>query len=213
MEFHQFIDQLRKALQQELPGQRAQFKMAPKERILGKAARLLNPNAKLSAVLCMIYPINGRPHTLLTLRNSYGGVHSAQVSFPGGKQDPADPTLMATALREAEEEVRATVKEEQVLGELTEMYIPPSGYLIHPFIAALDDRPGFRKDVREVHTLIEIPIDLLLDDAIVKRKKIKVSMGNLRLSYPYFDVYGHTVWGATAMMLSELKEVVKGFSD
>jgi len=206
--FTEFIEILSVALKGVLPAEPAQFKMAPKGRLLRKVALLLNPIPKLSAVLVLLYPKNKELHLVLMLRNEYNGVHSAQVSFPGGKRENKE-SLQKTALREAEEEIGVDAKKVKIIGKLSDLYIPPSGYLVTPFVGYSNKSPEFNPDPTEVQRIIEVPVSLIMDESTVKRKKIKVSTGNLKLNYPYFDVYGHTVWGATAMMLSELKEIIR----
>ena len=183
--------------------------MAPYERILQAAAFKMIKKPVKSAVLVLFYEKEDGINLVLILRKKYHGVHSAQVSFPGGKHDPEDEALKLTALRETEEEVGIKKEDIHVIGQLTDLYIPPSNYLVQPFVGYLEQTPEFTPEPKEVEEVIEAPLSLLLDDSIMGKKKIKVSARNLKINYPYFDVKGHTVWGATAMMLSELKEVLQ----
>lgn len=203
------IDQLKKELKQVLPGEEAQFAMAPYLKNLRKTALAENPAPKLGAVLILIYPFNKQPHTLLMLRNAYNGVHSAQMSFPGGKKDETDPTLEATALRETEEETGIRTKSVKILGKLSQVYIPPSGFLVQPYIGYLPERPQLKPDKKEVKELIETPLHLIINDKTIETKNIKLHNGLIINNTPYFNIFGHTVWGATAMMLGEFKMILK----
>lgn len=207
--FINFIKNLESELQQPLPGEEAQFAMAPYQRRLRKNAWSENPSPRLSAVLVLIYPFNNEPHTLLMLRNAYEGVHSAQVSFPGGAKDETDETLEATSLREAEEETGIQKNKVKIIGKLSQVYIPPSGFLVQPFIGYMEEKPLLKPDIKEVKELIETPLRILIDDNTIKTKNIQLSTGFIMNDTPYFDIYGNTVWGATAMMLGELKEILK----
>ena len=209
-DFSTFISSLETALQRPLPGKEAQFKMAPYDRVLKLIADAFTTKRfKESAVLCLFYPKNREPHFTLILRNTYKGVHSAQIGFPGGKVEEEDTSLEQTALRETEEEVGVQRDQVKIIGALTDLYIPPSGFLVHPFIGYLETAPEFIPDRTEVNKIIETPLSVLMDESIVGRKKITVSTTKLKVNYPFFDIQGETVWGATAMMLSELKEIIK----
>ena len=209
MDLLPFIKAITNEFKNPLPGKKAQFKMAPYERILQAAVLKHISKPKKSAVLILLYPKEEKIHIVLILRNKYKGVHSAQVSFPGGKKDKNDMNLKETALRETEEEVGINKKSITIIGELTDLYIPPSGFLVQPYLGYTTQTPDFKGDPKEVDTIIEAPLELLLDDSIIGSKKIKVSALNRRISYPFFDVQGHTVWGATAMMISEFREILK----
>ena len=208
--FAAFVTSLKTALSKPLPGQKAQFKMAPYERILKNLTKkFIWKKPKESAVLCLFYPKNGEPHFALILRNTYKGVHSAQVSFPGGKVDEFDNSLKDTALRETEEEIGVNKSDIEILGKLTEVFIPPSGFQVQPFVGFINAAPNFTPNPDEVSKIIGVPLSILMDESIVGKKKITVSVTKLKINYPYFDILGETVWGATAMMLSELKELIK----
>ena len=207
--YKDFIENLQKAFDHPLPGEEAQYRMAPYERTLREEAMRSNSNPTPGAVLILIYPVNGVPHTILMLRTSYDGVHSSQVSFPGGKKDPDDESLKHTALREAKEEVGVSGAEVEVMGKLSQVFIPPSGFLATPFIGYVKEKPQFRPDPKEVDTLIEVEVSHITDERIVKKTDIRLHAQNITITAPYFDIQGHVVWGATAMMLSELKEILK----
>lgn len=209
MDFEIFQKKLTQELQQPLPGIDSQLKLAPYARATRKMAKELDQNPRLSAVLALLFPKNNEPHILLTLRNSYQGVHSQQVSFPGGKQEQSDLSFKHTALRETKEEVGIEPESIRILGQLTEVYIPPSRFLVYPFVGTISTIPKYQKDDYEVAEIIECSINQLLDDTIIKEKDIFVNTTQLKMRTPYFDINGHVVWGATAIMLSELKDVIK----
>ncbi len=206
--FNQFIQQLKSSLQKELPGEKAQFKMAPLGR-MNKQELITKYGVPIpSAVMILFYPVNDQPHFVLTVRNTYPGAHSGQVSFPGGRKDEADESLLFTALRETEEEIGVSKNQLEVIGALTDLYIPVSKFMVHSFVVFANERPEFKPDVREVVELLEVPVALILEDSTVKEKEIFIELRNSKIQAPYFDIFGHTVWGATAMMLSELKQVL-----
>jgi 8-oxo-dGTP pyrophosphatase MutT (NUDIX family) len=209
MNFEDFQTKLSLQLQKPLPGIESQLKLAPYARVTRKMAQNIDAMPRLSAVLALLFPKNNEPHVLLTLRNSYNGVHSKQVSFPGGKQEEFDDSFEQTALRETQEEVGISPESIQVIGQLTEVYIPPSRFLVHPFVGVTSSSPVFKPDAHEVSEIIECSISQLLDDSIIKEKDIFVTTTQLKMKTKYFDVNGHVVWGATAIMLSELKDIIK----
>ena len=208
MYFDLFQSKLLAELEKPLPGIESHYKLAPYRGLTRKKAQEQDPNPRLSAVLALLFPKNNEPHVLLTLRNSYKGVHSKQVSFPGGKREKIDKSFEQTALRETEEEVGISPKSIKVIGKLTEVYIPPSGFLVHPFVGVTSFSPIFKPDAHEVSEIIECSISQLLDDSIIKEKYIFVTT-HRKIKTKYFNVNGHVVWGATAIMLSDLKDIIK----
>ena len=192
-----------------LPGETAHRLLAPKARVQTSQAKTQpNFNPRMSAVLVLLYPHEGELRNVLIRRPEYQGTHSGQIAFPGGKQEPEDVDLVETALREAEEEVGVTRNSIEVISALSEVYIPPSNFLVHPHLAFTTERPDFVADQLEVAEIVEYPVSRLLDPDVLKPKKIQFSNGFV-LDTMYFDIHGHVVWGATAMMLSELRVLLE----
>lgn len=204
VELNDWQKKLKFQLSLPLPGEEAQLRMAPSIR------RMVGPpnGAKLSSVLILLFLKNSKIYSVLTLRNEYGGLHSGQVSLPGGKPEAGDTNLFQTALRETQEETGLDTKPVELLGELSHIYIPVSNFLVHPYIAYHPENPVFSPDLREVRELIQWELFDLLEDSLVASKEITYGNGSKLLS-PYYAIRGHTVWGATAMILSELKEVLR----
>lgn len=190
-----------------MPGLQAQLLMAPGTRghLLPRIIEKYAKTAKKAAVLCLLFPKNNSLFFVLIKRVSYPGVHSNQVGFPGGKMEQGESALQA-ALRETEEEIGVTVNESSILGALTELYIPPSNFLVYPYVAFINKAPTFALDKKEVNYLIEAPIDELLNSSNIKTKEMKLSYGTFE--NPYFNMQNEIVWGATAMMLSEFREIL-----
>ncbi|MFM1875448.1 MAG: hypothetical protein RL266_1185 [Bacteroidota bacterium] len=192
-----------------LPGLNAQLKMASGLRAKAAASFKLDASkAKIGAVLIVLFPDeNGVLRTVLMKRPDYDGTHSGQVSFPGGKVEEKDADVVATALREAKEEVNISPNEVKVLGRLTELYIPPSNFLVHPVLGVLSKPPQLIPDRHEVESIHIPELSYLLREDIIDETEIQLSTG-YRLRTPSFKVDGHIVWGATAMIISELKDIV-----
>ena len=205
--FNILSDQLKQALQQSLPGETAQNLMSPPYRVPTKEYLKSNPNPKKSSVLILIYPKNSLPHFVLTLRHDYNGAHSGQVSFPGGKIEKRDLTLEATALRETEEEIGVDSAYINVIGKLTGLYIPVSGYWVNPFVGFCNQNPTFNINTKEVKQLIEVPINEIVKNDIISTYNFTLR-DNTKVEVPCYKINGHIVWGATAMMLAELREIL-----
>jgi 8-oxo-dGTP pyrophosphatase MutT (NUDIX family) len=203
-----FIEQLKIRLQQPLPGEAAQFRMAPvnRQRISQEHTGKYKPVK--SAVLILLFPAEASIHTLLIQRTEYDGVHSAQIAFPGGKFDDTDTDLQQTALRETQEEIGVDPKQVEIIGKLTDIYITPSNYLVSPFVGVLSTLPALTIDTHEVQQVITTDLFHLNNSAIRSEKKIMHSNGS-KIKTPYYEVRGLTVWGATAMMISELNAVAE----
>lgn len=187
----------------------AHLKMAPIERM--DALKKLNKDhltPKIAAVMMLVYPKNGISHTVLIIRNSYPGVHSSQIAFPGGKTELFDKDLAQTALRETEEEVGVHSSSIEVIRPFTEVYIPPSNFMVTPFLGFTETTPKFILQPEEVAGIIEMPLHELFNDQIVVERKLMTSYA-IAVDVPAFKVQEHIVWGATAMMISELKETFR----
>jgi 8-oxo-dGTP pyrophosphatase MutT (NUDIX family) len=205
-----FMDLLKDRIKTSLPGKEAQLKMASTVRNKELNFSYDTSTATTSGVLILLYPYLSRLHTVFILRQTYDGVHSGQVSFPGGRREDSDVTLINTALREAEEEVNIKAEQVKVLGTLSELYIPPSNYLVLPVIGFAENRPEFKPDTTEVAEIIEADISFLFDKQLLKTKTIDIK--GFKIEAPYFDVQGHVVWGATAMILNELKVIIESLN-
>lgn len=208
MDFDGLISRISQALDEPLPGWNAHKLGTPSNRKGRLQDMSRDPNPRMSAVLALLYPKEGELHVALMRRAEYKGTHSRQVSFPGGKQEEQDEDFLATALREANEEMGIDREQVLILGQLTEVYIPPSRFLVYPFVGFMESRPAFVLN-EEVEELIEVPLNHLLDDENLKSKQMTFPNYPEPVNVPYFDVFDNHVWGATAMMIKELKVVVK----
>ena len=208
MEFESFLSLISKIDQGKLNGIYSHKKMIPEERINFSQKEILKLNPKKAAVLALFYPdINNKTKFLLTLRASYGGTHASQISFPGGKFDHLDLDLQHTALRETFEEVGIESKKIKILKQMSDTYIPPSNFLVSPFIGLHHGTPAFNYN-HEVEALIEVNLTDLLNDKTIATKNLSTSyMKNIDV--PCYILNNYTVWGATAMILSEIKDFLK----
>lgn len=199
-------------MQEELPGFMAHQIMAPYQRKSAQQVKDEHKKVKEAATMMLIYPKNGKWYFALMLRPDYDGVHGGQVSFPGGKMELNESPEQA-ALRELEEEIGVDSSRVKVLGKLTDVYIPPSNILVYPYIGYIDFEPVFYPDPQEVESILEVPLDDVFNEELVKQKKIEVGKYTeqpIFIEVPYFEFCYETVWGATALMISEFKEMLKG---
>lgn len=203
------IERLRVRLQQPLPGRSAQ------ERMTGRVVSMplkVPDNAKPSAVLCLLFPQNDELYLLLMKRREDNTAHSGQVSFPGGRYDTTDADLKATALREAHEEIGILSSEVDILGALTPLYIPVSNYNVYPYVGYAKQKPEYNLSHNEVSYTIEVPLSSLLHtERKVKTDVISPALpGVIRNVNAYKLEDGTVIWGATAMIISELEAVLAG---
>ena len=201
--FAPFVRQLRADLAGVLPGRAAQYEMAPQPRPSGALPYdQPRPDARRGGVLALLYPNEEQLYLVLILRPTYNGVHSGQVAFPGGGFEEGDGDLVQTALREAYEEVGVPVTSVTVLGQLSPLYVFASNYLVFPTVAWAPMHPFFKIDPYEVAQLLEVPLAALLDPA--NRRVEPRALRDRLADVPFYFVHGQKIWGATAMMLSEL---------
>jgi 8-oxo-dGTP pyrophosphatase MutT (NUDIX family) len=191
-----------------LPGSEAQDRMSSRPRLSIEEYLRRNPDYRESAVMLLLYPSGGSVHTLLIERPSYEGVHSGQLALPGGRKEQTDTDLLHTAIRETHEEIGVLISREQVIGSLSPLFIPPSKFLVHPFVAYLETQPDFIPDAREVESLIEVNLALFTDDSVKQRRRIHVGE-NMFVEAPCYEIGDKLLWGATAMMFSELEAAIK----
>jgi 8-oxo-dGTP pyrophosphatase MutT (NUDIX family) len=203
------IADVRKALTCSLPGLSAQLGMAPGYPTAALMDRTPPPEPKEAGVLVLFYPHDDQLYFPLTQRTDTVESHKGQVSLPGGAREGHE-SLTDTALRETCEELGACADNWTLLGQLTPLYISASGFRINPFVAYSPARPDFKPDPVEVAELIETPLSLLLDPATVRRQEWQLRGSAVEV--PYYHICGHKVWGATAMVLSELVTLLRGGS-
>ena len=208
MNFDQFHRILESALQQPLPGSDAQHALAPLGRphFIPKDAEV--NNIRKAGVMALFINTDSKPHLVLIERATSKGVHSGQIAFPGGEVEKEDLSFKETALRETEEEIGLKASEIEVFGSFSPIYIPPSNFLVYPFTGIYHSEPTFVLQVSEVANIITIDFNHFLLDSSIVEQTINVRGFNMKV--PTFYIDGHTIWGATAMMLSELRQMIIG---
>lgn len=208
MDFQYFLKFIPQLIQEELPAAVSHEKMMPLQRKeLLEKMNFNEINPKEAAVTMLFYPKNEETHLVLIVRNSYKGVHSAQIAFPGGKFEPEDADLQTTALRETEEEIGISRDKIEIVKAFSSLYIPPSNFMVYPFLGICKEEIQFVPDPTEVAAIIELPLKVFRDDHILTIENLSTSYASL-IEVPAFKIDGHIVWGATAMMLSELRDVL-----
>ncbi|HOV11667.1 MAG TPA: CoA pyrophosphatase [Bacteroidales bacterium] len=195
-------------LQKKLPGKEAHFRMVPSVRL--DEFDSIPENARLSSVLILLFEKNAKIHTILIQRPEYNGIHSAQISLPGGGYEEKDLSAQHTALRETQEEIGLDPATINIIGSLTDLYIPPSNYRVKPFVGYCRDISGINPDKHEVKKILTVAIEDFAGTKNVKSKKIKIQNGTT-YETSYYDIMGQTVWGATAMIFSEFAELYEEF--
>lgn len=209
MEFKTFIDELEGLLKNELPGPRAHEPMraVPVGSKRPDFTHKLPP--KPGSVMILLYPDESNFVRIpLIKRPDYTGAHSGQVSFPGGKAEEGEDYLQ-TALRETEEEIGLKSDQLKVIGRLSDFFVMPSNFMVTPVVAYSEQRPVLTPDSFEVVRILEARlVDLLPDDAITTSEILAAKQ--YQMMAPHFVVDGEIVWGATAMMLNELRVIIKG---
>jgi 8-oxo-dGTP pyrophosphatase MutT (NUDIX family) len=202
-----FRIELEKEINKHLPGTDVQWEMASSDRLVRGFPREPQENSLPASVLILLYPVNGKINTIFIQRPEYEGIHGGQISFPGGKREPSDSDPVATAIREASEETGIIPGNVKIIGILTPLYIPVSNIIVTPVAGWAEMRPDFIPRSSEVDFIIEAELSRFLSFSILKTRpfQIRGEMIDIR----YFDYEGHIIWGATAMILNELLEIIR----
>lgn len=207
MNFNNVLTRFVRGFEQPLPGRSAHYLMSPVPIDLGRFNVESLQNYQKGAVLILLYPVGSHTFFPLIKRSEYPGVHSGQIAFPGGKMERSDSNEVDTALREAAEEVGINPKNVRILGRMSDLYIPASNFLVSPIVGYAEFIPNFQSEIREVAKIIPTALDALLSAGSRKRKIIDVN-SEFKINTPYFEVDREMVWGATAMILSELIQIL-----
>ncbi|MBN2746667.1 MAG: CoA pyrophosphatase [Bacteroidales bacterium] len=204
------ISHIESCLQKPLLGWEGQRLLAPdfrEEEILRMKQQMAF--AKQSAVLILLYENHGKWTIPFIKRASYDGIHSGQISLPGGKKEEKDIDFLQTALRETQEELGISTENVRILGQLSDLYIPPSNFIVKVFVGYCSNLDTFRPDSVEVASVIEIALDDFFAKDIINRKAFYRSSDGKEKTAPYYDLSGVELWGATAMILSEFVEMIR----
>jgi 8-oxo-dGTP pyrophosphatase MutT (NUDIX family) len=203
----QVIEKITKVI--DLPGEEAHAELSPLPSGLRGNHFAKAKEYRIGAVTVLLYNKKGEPYFVLTQRHVYKGAHSGQISLPGGKYEGSDGGTDNTALRETEEEVGVPQKDVQIIKSLSELYIPPSKFLVYPYVGVITKEFEFKKDDFEVKEVIEIPIHDLINSVLVDKPLAELAnVPTYKESCPCFLFGGKIIWGATAMVLNELRHIL-----
>ncbi|QNL22843.1 CoA pyrophosphatase [Hyphobacterium sp. CCMP332] len=206
-----FKNWLETRLAGNLPGEEAQYNLAPlKRREEVKFAFNKSQEPRISSVMLILYPENDLSHVPMIVRNEYRGVHSGQVALPGGKYEENDENILQTAIRETFEEINVKIDQNQIIGRLSHLFVPVSNFIIHPFVAWLDYKPQFVPDPSEVQEVLRVPLNYLSNPKNVKSKSIYTANG-YQINAPGIPIEEQFLWGATAMLMSEFFSIVQEY--
>lgn len=210
MTFSDFKNYVPKIEKLDYSSEEAHLEIAPNfrsDRLKDIEIKARNP--KNAGVVALCYP-NKYDEACLTLilRNTYNGVHSAQIGFPGGREELIDNDIKDTALRETFEEVGVRPAQIKIIKDLTRLYIPPSNFWVYPFFGVCQSRPKFRRQESEVNQILEVKLQDILDDGVRSTKTLSTSYAK-NVDVPAFVIQEQIIWGATGMMLNEVKGIIK----
>ncbi len=212
LNFGDLAKYLRRQENLSLPGISAQLRMAPRIRRDDIVNNSRKKQGVKSGVLILLYPDRGQnTYVVMIQRPDYPGVHGGQISFPGGRFEEGDSSVMYTALREAREEIGISPERVEVLHRLTELYIPPSNFLVSPFLAVAEQRPVFNPDPTEVDEILEIPLHAFITSSNIRDVPLVMADGR-QMDTPCYMIGERNVWGATAMIISELAVMLEKYS-
>lgn len=204
-----WFDFLDEQIPDHLPGEKVHLEMLPLRQLSSEALKSAK-NYRQSAVAIHVFEQANKLWIVLTRRSTYNGTHSGQVSFPGGKMDASDENLITTARRESFEEINLAFNAGQLIGKMTDVFIPVSNFHVSPYVFYHDQPPkNLRADPREVESIFYLPADILVDDQLVQKRDIVLSPEYSLTDIPCFMYNNFMIWGATALLLNELKHVLK----
>jgi 8-oxo-dGTP pyrophosphatase MutT (NUDIX family) len=202
-----FARSLKLEILKGLPGTEVQWQMASSDRMVRSFPRTPVPDAKVAAVLILLFPNRGSVHTVFMQRPDYKGIHGGQISFPGGKREDSDSDIIYTALREASEETGVKPSGISVINTLTPLFIPVSNTIVTPVVAWMNLKPDFSHHPGEVVFLFDGDLLRFMDPATIKIMPMQIQ--GEKISVKYYDYDGNVIWGATAMMLHELLTIIR----
>lgn len=206
IDFAVLLERLEKRLREPLPGSAAHDKMRaiPVGNLRPRFTHKDPP--RTGGVLIVLYPHDDRILFPLIKRPDYEGLHSGQISFPGGKTEPGEDRI-TTALREGHEEIGISKSDVRVLGTLSEFFVIPSNFMVTPVVGYADVRPTLKADPIEVARILHGDLESLLPDTVIREKEITAAR-SYQMMAPHFEIENEIVWGATAMMLNEFRTIV-----
>lgn len=199
------VDYIRQKLSQTLPGLSSHLKLAPDNRT-EEIALYLNSKteAKKSAVMILLFHENEKLKVVFIRRGMYVGIHAGQIAFPGGRYEEFDQQVENTAFREIEEEIGIQRHEIEILGRLTDIYVPPSNFLISIFVGYIAKKPNYIIDEREVAEVIEVDFDVFFTEGIIAQKAFQIPTTIETVQAMYYKLPNADLWGASAMVMTEL---------
>jgi 8-oxo-dGTP pyrophosphatase MutT (NUDIX family) len=198
---------LRETILNGLPGLTAHERMTTQQRRIELQNTPYPLEPRKSGVLILLYQQNETLQTIMIRRPKYDGVHSGQIAFPGGKMEEGDKDLVETALRETHEEIGVPATRIEVLGQLTELYIPPSNFLVQPTVGWLTEKPELTADPMEVEEILILPVSAFLEESALQEKE--VALKDFTIKVPCYFINDHVIWGASAMIMTEFLDVLK----
>ncbi len=205
-----FTSLIKELLDLPLPGNSAQQMLMPypvgvKKKSMKRFEESNLDGAKKSGVMILFYEKEGEIYFPLIKRPEYDGAHSGQVSFPGGKHELSDSDIVHTAVRETNEEIGVPTHHIEILGRITDLFIDVSNFLVSPVLAFSEHPMRFVPDAIEVDRVIEVPVRAIIEGPI---DAVELDVRGFKLQAPHFDIENEVVWGATAMMLGELRQLL-----
>ena len=209
MTFSERIAAIRELTSQNLPVEQAHADLMPVNRPFSSQIKMNSDDFQQSAVAMVLYEDRNELMSLLIQRPFYEGIHSRQIAFPGGKRDPEDPTIEFTARRECMEEVAIPMNDLSLLGKLTDVYIPTSKFIVSPHIFSVDSLPELIPDAREVDQIIPFRVSRLFEEDSIQYTDMRFGNGFKQKDVPYFAIEDKVVWGATGMILSEFRTLLR----